>query len=192
MYRAWLVLLLLWAPLVAAGRNKLVVARNAQGQVLYLRRLDPRAQLGSPAGTKIPADRFYAWDPIFIEAGEYYSIDPLFIKAIYLVESGLRINVKSRAGAEGPGQWMPKSAAEIGVENPYDPYQAIWGTAAYLRRLCDAFHGDMRLMAAGYNAGESAVRQAGNRVPNIEETQNYVPSVLWVWDGWHRQMNDNG
>ena len=180
----------LFARLVSVSfvqaKGRMIVARNAQGQVLFLRSLPHDARLGSPKGTRIPPDQFHGWDQIFIQAGDHFAIDPYFIKAILLVESGLRKTARSHAGAIGPAQFMPHTAARIGVEDPYDPTQAIWGCAAYLRRLSDYFNGDMRLMAAGYNAGEGAVQKAGNKIPNIKETQKYVPNVLWTWDRLQR------
>jgi hypothetical protein len=95
-------------------------------------------------------------------------------------ESGFRPEVwdgrvRSSAGAIGAGQLMPGTAAELGVD-PYDVEQNLMGAARYLRQQLDTF-GDPALALAAYNAGPGRVRQAGG-VPNIEETQNYVRTIL--------------
>ena len=168
----------------ASTANRLVVARNTQGQVLFLRKV-PSGRLGTHVGTGLSEGRYHQWDPIILDSAAHYAIDPYFIKAIGMVESRFNRNAKSPAGAEGPWQFMPRTADKIGIEDPYDPVQAIWGCAALLRRLVDAYHGDMRLVAAAYNAGEPAVNRAKG-IPNIPETQKYVPDVLWTWDDMQR------
>lgn len=167
-------------PLEAAGR--MVIARNSKGQVLFLRSLPRTARLGSSRNVHMSPEKFHAWDSTIIQAGDYYAIDPYLIKAVLLVESGLKSDALSHAGAKGAAQFMPRTAIRFGVLNPYDPIQAIWGCAAYLRVLSDYFNGDYRLIVAAYNAGEGAVKKAGCMVPNIPETQQYVPNVLWAWD----------
>jgi hypothetical protein len=82
---------------------------------------------------------------------------------------------RSSAGAIGPAQLMPGTAAELGVD-PYDINANLLGGARYLRQQLDTF-GDPALALAAYNAGPGRVWQAGG-VPNIEETQNYVRTIL--------------
>ena len=73
-------------------------------------------------------------------------------------------------------QLMPEVAAELGVDDPFDPRQNIMGGATYLRRLLDQYKGNVRLALASYNAGASNVTQYGG-VPPFPETQNYVKQV---------------
>ena len=75
-------------------------------------------------------------------------------------------------------QLMPATAQRFGVQDPFDPEQNVRAGATFLRTLLDAFAGDTRLALAAYNAGESAVIRAGNRIPAFAETQAYVPRVL--------------
>lgn len=82
---------------------------------------------------------------------------------------------RSTAGAIGPAQLMPGTAAELGVD-PYDINANLLGGARYLRQQLDAF-GDPALALAAYNAGPGRVRRAGG-IPNIEETQNYVRAIM--------------
>lgn len=168
----------------AGSADKLVVAKNDKGQLLFLRTVRS-GRIGAHEGTGVPAGRFYQWDPIILDAAAYYAVDPYYIKAIGLVESRFQKNAVSPAGARGPWQFMPRTAAQMGVEDPHDPIQAIWGCAALVRRLVDAYNGDLRLVAAAYNAGEPAVNRARG-IPNNPETRKYVPDVLWAWDDMQR------
>src|SRR5262249_52155255 len=76
---------------------------------------------------------------------------PFFIRLL-LHESGLRPHVASRAGAEGTAQFMPETARSVGLDNPFDPLQAIAASARLLRNLVTKF-GNLGLAAAAYNAG---------------------------------------
>ena len=51
----------------------------------------------------------------------------------------------------------------------------------YLRSLLDLFPGQTDLALAAYNAGEGTVKRAGNRIPNIKQTQNYVKNVMALY-----------
>jgi Transglycosylase SLT domain/SPOR domain len=79
--------------------------------------------------------------------------------------------------AEGIAQFMPGTAAERALEDPFDPVQALPKAAAFLRELRGEF-GNLGLAAAAYNAGPQRVRDwmAGARtLPS--ETRRYVQAV---------------
>ena len=89
-------------------------------------------------------------------------------------ESSFRTGVVSRAGAQGVAQFMPRTAAERGLADPFDPEQAIPASAAYLSDLIGQF-GNFGLGAAAYNAGPTRVTtwlEAKGALP--QETRNYV------------------
>ncbi len=85
----------------------------------------------------------------------------------------------SSAGALGIAQFLPSTAAEMGVD-PLDPRQAIPGAARYLRRLYDRF-GDWKLALAAYNWGQGNQNRdlrdgiIGNEWP--KETRDYVAKI---------------
>ena len=79
-------------------------------------------------------------------------------------------------------QLMPGTAARFGVADIWDPLQNLQGGARYLRVLLGMFNNNLDLVLAAYNAGEGAVMQAGNKIPNYAETKNYVPSVLTQYE----------
>jgi Transglycosylase SLT domain len=76
---------------------------------------------------------------------------PFFIRLLFQ-ESGFRPDVVSRAGAQGIACFMPETARSVGLDNPFDPLQAIAASARLLRDLVTKF-GNLGLAAAAYNAG---------------------------------------
>jgi soluble lytic murein transglycosylase-like protein len=49
---------------------------------------------------------------------------------------------------------MPETARHFGARNPLDPEQNIAAGTRYVTKLMREFHGDLRLVAAAYNAGD--------------------------------------
>src|SRR5262249_10503472 len=67
---------------------------------------------------------------------------------------------RTRSGdrAQGIAQFMPRTAAERGLLDPFDPVQALPKSAEFLRELADQF-GNLGLAAAAYNAGPGRLRE---------------------------------
>ena len=105
----------------------------------------------------------------------------IFVRQIYQ-ESGFRPNVTSYAGAIGIAQFMPATAASLGI-NPYNPTQALQGAARLMATYVRQY-GSYALALAAYNAGpgtvDSALRGCGGAwlqcVP--AETHSYVNVIL--------------
>lgn len=112
-----------------------------------------------------------------------HGLDPALLHAIVEVESAYDPAAVSPQGAVGLMQLMPATARRFGVRDRYDVQQNLRGGAGYLAWLLDHFQHDVRLAVAAYNAGEGAVRRAGNNVPPFAETQAYVRRVerLYPW-----------
>jgi hypothetical protein len=89
------------------------------------------------------------------------------------------VGPRTRSGerAEGIAQFMPRTAAERGLLDPFDPIQALPKSAEFLRELRGQF-GNLGLAAAAYNAGPQRVRDwmAGRRTLPAE-TRNYVLAI---------------
>jgi soluble lytic murein transglycosylase-like protein len=110
------------------------------------------------------------------EAADRHGLDPKLLHALVVIESGYRPTACSEAGACGLAQLMPGTAAELGVEDRFDPVANLNGGADYLARQIVRF-GDLRLALAAYNSGPERVARLG-RIPQIAETQAYVTAVV--------------
>jgi hypothetical protein len=90
------------------------------------------------------------------------------------VESRFQAGVTSPAGAQGIAQFMPETAAERGLLDPFDPEQAIPMAAKLLVDLGQQF-GNIGLAAAAYNAGAARVSNWLAGSGNLPaQTQAYV------------------
>ena len=106
-----------------------------------------------------------------------YDLPQEFLTRLIWQESRFNPNAVSSKGAQGVAQFMPKTAAWVGLNNPWDPVEAITKSAQLLRDLKRQF-GNLGLAAAAYNAGPKRVQEwvAGTRfLPR--ETQAYVRIV---------------
>lgn len=101
---------------------------------------------------------------------------PFFIRLLFQ-ESRFKPGAVSRAGAQGIAQFMPKTADAVGLDNPFDPLEAIPASARLLRSLFDQF-GNLGLAAAAYNAGPKRIQDWLARKGNLpDETQGYVKTI---------------
>jgi uncharacterized membrane protein YeaQ/YmgE (transglycosylase-associated protein family) len=101
---------------------------------------------------------------------------PFFIRLIYQ-ESTFRPAAISSAGALGIAQFMPETAANRRLDNPFDPAQAIPASAKLLRDHYRRF-GNLGLAAAAYNAGPRRVDDwRAKKGPMPQETQDYVKVI---------------
>jgi hypothetical protein len=99
-----------------------------------------------------------------------------FVRLIWK-ESRFNPQAVSPKGAEGIAQFMPGTAAERGLEDPFDPMTAIAESASYLADLA-AELGNVGLAAAAYNAGPDRVRDwLAGRSTLPWETVDYVQFI---------------
>jgi soluble lytic murein transglycosylase-like protein len=127
----------------------------------------PQVSAGKPDRQEI--------DDIIQGAAEEYGVDPALIKAVISVESNGNPRAVSIDGAKGLMQLMPKTAAELGVTNPFDPAQNIMAGTRYLSRLLDRYEGNQKLALAAYNWGMGNVEKNLAAMPR--ETRNYIVRV---------------
>lgn len=122
--------------------------------------------------------------PTINAAAAKYGINPAMLSNLIKTESGFDPKAKSKAGAVGVAQLMPKYFPDAGQ----DPDRDIDTAAEYLRQLHDSFvksgdaddAGAWYLAAQSYNAGQSRVRASrkpGGK-PLAQETQDYPGKVL--------------
>ncbi|NNM75128.1 lytic transglycosylase domain-containing protein [Enterovirga aerilata] len=100
-----------------------------------------------------------------------------FLTRLIWQESSFRPHVTSPAGAQGVAQFMPGTARERGLADPFDPEQAIPAAASFLTDLRRAF-GNLGLAAAAYNGGPSRVSSwLAGRGGLPAETRDYVVRI---------------
>lgn len=123
------------------------------------------------------------YQPLIDRASAQYGIPADLLGRLLYQESRFRPDIisgqtASPAGAQGIAQFMPATAAELGV-NPLDPESAIPGAARYLSQLQKQFGGDMRAAVAAYNAGPGRVQGVGGDFSRLPaETRAYLAAVL--------------
>ena len=112
-----------------------------------------------------------------------------FMTRLIWRESSFRASAVSPAGARGIAQFMPGTARERGLANPFDPEQAIPKAARLIVELRRRF-GNLGIAAAAYNAGPARVAdwlRGEGELP--AETRAYVRFITdraveaWIGSG---------
>ena len=119
--------------------------------------------------------------PLIVRAAQRWSVSAQLLAAQLYAESGFNPFARSPAGAEGIAQFMPGTAAAVGLADPFDADAAINAQAHLMRDLLGRF-GSVPLALAAYNAGPGAVAGCGC-VPPIPETTAYVARILGLLGG---------
>ena len=115
-----------------------------------------------------------------------YGVDARLIVAMVMCESEFDPMSTSHSGAQGLGQLMPGTARDLGVRNPYDTVENLYGTVRLMRANLDSYakgrdaYNSLVLAVAAYNAGPGAVARHGG-VPPYRETQRYVRKVIALY-----------
>ena len=111
------------------------------------------------------------------EAAEASDIPVAFFARLIWQESKFKHDAMSHVGAQGVAQFMPRTAAEMGLDDPFDPRKALPASAKFLRKLHDQF-GNLGLAAAAYNAGSGRIQNwLARRGPLPDETRSYVRKI---------------
>lgn len=108
---------------------------------------------------------------------------PKELKYLAVIESQLKSNARSWAGAVGPWQFMASTARGLGLKVNYkvderkDVYKSTHAASRYLTNLY-SIYGDWLLVIAAYNGGpgkvNSAIRKSGSR--DFWTLQKYLPT----------------
>ena len=158
-------------PLVAPGRIALAFAPRPLGDTVV-----------TAASPPLDRDRPVVSGPrqlcreIATMAGQA-GLPPAFLARLLWQESSFRADVVSPAGARGIAQFMPSTAQERGLDDPFDAARAIETSALLLGALVKRF-GNLGLAAAAYNGGPTRVSGwlKGQR-SLAAETQAYVQRI---------------
>ncbi len=147
------------------------------------RRARRRVGTGEPTNRKARAMRFVKH---VRGAALHYGLPESLIWAVMRVESDFKPHVVSHAGAQGLLQLMPGTAGDMGVSDPFDPVQNIYGGSRYLRILANRFDGDLVLTLSAYHAGGGAVNSVGG-IP-YTRTAEYVRLVLNNYYAYQKRL----
>jgi len=135
-----------------------------------------RSACAAPRGaTEEPLDQTLC--AIIEKAAAANALPAGFFTRLIWQENALRLDGVSPAGAEGVAQFMPGTAAERGLVDPFDPETAIPEAAKYLAEFVARF-GNLGLAAAAYNAGPNRVAAyLAGRAAMPPETRAYVHAI---------------
>lgn len=121
-----------------------------------------------------------AFAALIAQAATSTGVPSDFLLRLLKRESGLNPMAVSPKGALGIAQFMPATAAERGLADPFDPVQAIPKAAELLRDLRQRY-GNWALAAAAYNAGPGRVDAwLVGRLELPKETVDYVANITGV------------
>jgi hypothetical protein len=134
------------------------------------------ATADAEAGTvhRIPMEEFC---DMIVSSARANDLPIVFFTNLIWQESRFNPNSVSRAGAQGVAQFMPETAAANGLDNPFNPFQALPASARLLRQLHEQF-GNVGLAAAAYNAGPGRVVKWLSKHASLpRETRAYVATI---------------
>jgi len=133
------------------------------------------------AGSTLPSFVPPAFAPAIARAAQRWNVSATLLAAQLYAESNFNPLAISRAGAQGIAQFMPGTAAAIGLSDPFDAERAIDAQAHLMRDLLRQFPA-IPLALAAYNAGPTPVAACGC-VPANGESPGYVARVLALMAG---------
>lgn len=149
-----------------------------------------RPERGRQGGYDGQADSDRPWgsnaasDQNFGDIEARYALPPGLLDSIWDIETSRGTGAMiSDAGAMGDFQFMPDTARQYGLKNPFDRQQSADAAGRMFRDLLRDFNGDVPAAAASYNAGEGRVkndmRKYGSdwRQHLPAETQRYIDKL---------------
>jgi soluble lytic murein transglycosylase-like protein len=132
-------------------------------------------------GSTLPSFVPAAFARPLARAAQRWNVSATLLAAQLYAESNFNPFAVSSAGAQGIAQFMPGTAAAVGLANPFDAEQAIDAQARLMRDLLRRFPA-VPLALAAYNAGPGAVAACAC-VPANGETPGYVARILGLMRG---------
>ena len=115
--------------------------------------------------------------PAFEAAARDTGLPASLLYAVAKIESNMKPDARSSAGARGLLQLMPGTGAMLALYID-TPSSNVLAGARYLRQMLNEF-GSNDLALAAYNAGPTAVAKAGG-APTVD-VLSYVANVTQVW-----------
>ncbi len=129
------------------------------------------------------------YEEIIETAADRYRLPAALIRAVIKQESNFNAEAVSHKGAMGLMQLMPETADLLGVNDPFEPDENIFGGTQYLVDLIRRYDGNLNKALAAYNAGPTRVQDS---IPNFRETRNFVDSVLHYYESFSKTTDEEG
>ena len=113
-------------------------------------------------------------------------ISPDYFTRQINLESGFNPNASSPSGAVGIAQFLPGTAAGLGI-NPWNPNEALNAAAHLMASYAKNYGGDYAKALAAYNGGSGTVQYAINACGAANwmnclpgETRNYIRLIMGI------------
>jgi hypothetical protein len=167
-----------------SGIGRLLSMQFANGQIAAHtqdQRVAAPVQSGPPPMT-LPKSQYVA---IAQQDATDAGISPVYFVRQINEESSFNPNAVSPAGAVGIAQFLPSTAAGLGI-NPWDPIQSLRGAARLMANYAKNYGGDYAKALAAYNGGSGTVQHAVyicganwlNCLPG--ETRHYIYVIMGI------------
>lgn len=142
-----------------------------------------------------PLPQLAATSKALVRSCQQKHIDLSLLASLLQIESAWDHDAVSVSGAQGLGQLMPKTAAGLNVDDPFDPAQNLAGASQMTANLINAWKDGLNPYAsvlASYNAGPTVVKSLNGAVPPYAETTNYVYFIGYVRSDMLKQAEKYG
>jgi len=154
----------MWRRIIIAGLSVLLAMQGVMAQDQNTKITDPRVFIETICAH------------IRTTAGKH-GVPEAFLARLIWKESRFDPNAVSPKGAQGIAQFMPATARERGLADPFEPIQAIEASASYLSELKSEL-GNWGLAASGYNAGPNRVKAWLLGLSTLPyETRDFVAAI---------------
>ncbi len=144
---------------------------------------DQNGRVYNSSNTLVIASKY---DDLIYKYAKINGLEPEFVRAVIMQESSFNASAGSDAGARGLMQLMSGTASDLGVQDRLDPEENIKGGTKYLKQMMDKFNNNKELALAAYNAGPNNAAVKAGRIPQNDETPEYVEKVM----GYYQQYKD--
>lgn len=148
-----------------------------------------RKESGNTKESHSPEKKEERYDEIILKASERYTLPPALIKSIIRAESNFNPKAVSKKGAVGLMQLMPETQKQLGVNDPFNPAQNVFGGTKFFAALLNKFHQSASLALIGYNAGPKAAERVKRfHIKPPQETQKFIREVARFYMKYRKEF----
>lgn len=167
---------------VHSGQLGWLLTSQQQQQVAQKQGSTQQNNTPAPPPMALPTSQYIA---IAQQDAVNAGISPVYFVRQINLESGFNPNAVSPAGAVGIAQFLPSTAAGLGI-NPWDPIQALRGAANLMASYNRNYGGNYAMALAAYNGGSGTVQYAVNNCGSSwmnclpYETRHYIYVIMGI------------